>query len=103
MRSDLSCKRCDTTLVFLGEKRIHEGTNWGVLGEIGEMFVKKEDFELYACPSCGSIEWFLTPAPGDPAVPDPDRLTWKCDCGEVNLRSADFCKSCGHERHYADA
>jgi hypothetical protein len=55
----LSCARCDTTLTFAGTKRIHEGTNWGVLGELGEFFVERERFDLYVCPRCGRVEFFV--------------------------------------------
>ena len=49
---------------FAGRKRFHEGTRaWPFLfGEIGELLVNRESFDLYACPSCGKIELFLEPA-----------------------------------------
>jgi len=30
--------RCTTRLDYVGTKRFHEGTRWGVLGELGELF-----------------------------------------------------------------
>ena len=55
----LDCLRCKTTLEYLGRKRFHEGTNWGVFGELGEVFVKREHFDTYACPRCGHVEFFV--------------------------------------------
>ncbi len=57
--STISCKRCSVTLEYTGRKRFHEGTNWGWLGEIGEFFVAKEHFDVYVCPRCGCVEFFV--------------------------------------------
>jgi len=55
----LDCLRCQTPLEHVGTKRFHEGSNWGALGELGELFVKKEQFDVYACPRCGHVEFFV--------------------------------------------
>ena len=55
----ISCSRCEKQLDFVGTKRLHEGTNWGVLGELGELFVKRERFDVYVCPRCGRVEFFV--------------------------------------------
>jgi hypothetical protein len=55
----LRCLRCQTPLEHLGTKRFHEGTNWGFLGELGEIFVKREQFDVYMCPRCGHVELFV--------------------------------------------
>ena len=59
----LACLRCSAAMTFAGRKRFHEGTRaWPfLLGEIGELLVHRESFDLYACPSCGKIELFLEP------------------------------------------
>jgi hypothetical protein len=46
-------------LEFLGTKKFQEGTNWGVIGAFGELFVNRESFDIYACPRCGRVEFFL--------------------------------------------
>jgi hypothetical protein len=58
-RSDLSCLRCSRVLDFVGTRRFHEGTRWGALGELGELFVNKESFDVYLCPECGHVEFFI--------------------------------------------
>ena len=49
----ISCPRCEQQLDFVGTRRLHEGTNWGVFGELGELFVKRERFDVYVCSRCG--------------------------------------------------
>lgn len=59
VRPSVACSRCNVALEHLGTKRFHEGANWGVLGELGELFVKRERFDAYACPRCGRLEFFV--------------------------------------------
>ena len=96
----LNCKRCDQPLCFIGERRFHEGTNWGALGDLGELFVKKDAFNLFVCPVCGGIEWFLPRQKEKdlPAPPDPNQLTWTCYCEEVNVMSQEYCRECARPR-----
>jgi hypothetical protein len=47
------------TSTYAGTKKFHEGTRWGVLGELGELFVNKEKFDVYFCPRCGKVEFFV--------------------------------------------
>lgn len=58
-RTAIACARCHEALQYVGRKRFHEGTNWGILGEIGELFVKREHFDVYVCPRCGGVEFFV--------------------------------------------
>ena len=55
----VDCLRCHTPLERVGTKTFHEGTNWGMLGELGELFVKRSRFDVYRCPRCGHVEFFL--------------------------------------------
>jgi hypothetical protein len=53
-------------MLAAGRKKFHEGTRaWPFLfGELGELFVNREAFDVYACQGCGKVEFFLsTPAP----------------------------------------
>src|SRR5688500_14618383 len=47
---DVRCARCNVVLTYAGTKKFHEGTRWGFLGELGELFVNKEKFDVYFCP-----------------------------------------------------
>lgn len=56
----LRCPRCPAKLAFIGTKKLHEGTRWGVLGDLAELFVNRESFDLYVCPRCGRVEFFVS-------------------------------------------
>ena len=55
----ITCARCYEELEYAGTRKFHEGTNWGLLGAVGELFVNKEAFDIYLCKRCGSVEFFL--------------------------------------------
>ena len=53
------CLRCRVELRYLGTRKFHEGTHWGVLGELGHLFENSESFDMYACPRCGHVDMFV--------------------------------------------
>lgn len=55
----MTCPRCDQSLAFVGTKAFHEGRRYGLLGDIGELFVNKERFDVYVCKRCGRVELFV--------------------------------------------
>ena len=55
-----TCSVCQTSLKFVGTKEFHEGTNFGALGDFGEVFVQSTGLEMYVCPTCWRVEFFLS-------------------------------------------
>ncbi len=57
----MQCPVCRLTLDFVGTKKFHEGSRAApfVLGDFGELFVKREHFDVYVCSRCGRAELFL--------------------------------------------
>ena len=54
----MSCLRCSAVLSHAGTRKLHQGPNFGVLGDWGELLVTKETVEMYVCPECGHVEFF---------------------------------------------
>ena len=48
----LRCSRCGVETRRRRTKTFHEGTRWGARGELEELFVQKEHFDVYVCPRC---------------------------------------------------
>ena len=59
LQKNLTCSSCKVTLAYAGTKKFHEGTRWGLLGDLGELFVNKETFDVYYCQSCGKVEFYV--------------------------------------------
>lgn len=55
---DIECLRCGRALDYLGLRHFHEGARWGVFGDLGELLVRTERFEVYLCSGCGHVEFF---------------------------------------------
>ncbi|USD36178.1 hypothetical protein [Ferrimonas sp. SCSIO 43195] len=55
----LKCLRCESAMLMLGSKEFHEGTRWGALGNFAELLVDKQALDMFACESCGKVEFFL--------------------------------------------
>ena len=53
------CAACRLPLEFVGTRDFHEGTRWGALGDLGELFVNKQRFDVYVCPRCGRVSFFV--------------------------------------------
>jgi hypothetical protein len=56
----LHCPRCHTDTKFVGTKSFHEGFSWGGFGDLAEFFVNKENFDVYVCPRCGRVEFYVS-------------------------------------------
>ena len=55
----IKCLRCeDETMAFAGSRQFHEGARWGILGNLAELMVRKETFDLYICSLCGKAEFY---------------------------------------------
>ena len=55
---DKQCIHCKIALEYRGSKRFHEGTQWGVFGDIGELFERRVELEMYSCLRCRRVEFF---------------------------------------------
>ena len=38
----MTCARCNQPIQYVGTKKFHEGTRWGVFGELGELFTNRK-------------------------------------------------------------
>jgi hypothetical protein len=56
---DIGCLRCESKMIFAGRKRFHEGARLGVFGNLGELLVNREYFDLWVCKDCGHVEFFM--------------------------------------------
>ena len=61
MAARVRCSRCDTELEYVGTKRFFEGTRgWGFAsGDLGELVVNRESFDVHVCSRCGRVELFV--------------------------------------------
>jgi hypothetical protein len=56
----VKCSRCGCPLTYSGTRKLHQETDMGVLGELGEMYKSgaHQFLDTYTCNSCGHVELF---------------------------------------------
>jgi len=54
------CLRCNIALRYAGRKEFHEGMKLGALGDFAELFVGQTRLEMYVCPNCLRVEFFVS-------------------------------------------
>ena len=57
--SVLPCARCNTEMQTLGTRTLPGASTGGILGELSELFTDREKMEVFACPNCGRVEFFV--------------------------------------------
>ena len=55
----LDCLRCKSVMDFQGNFKFDDGTRAGSPGNMLGVFINKESLDVYSCPQCGKIEFFL--------------------------------------------
>jgi Zn finger protein HypA/HybF involved in hydrogenase expression len=59
-KKDIKCLRCGTVrMSYSGNYKFHEGKRLGVFGDFFELFVNKKSFDIYVCPKCGKMEFYV--------------------------------------------
>jgi len=57
----IDCLRCKVPLTFHGNYKFHEGSRTGAWGDLFELLVNRESFDLYICPQCDKVEFYAPP------------------------------------------
>jgi hypothetical protein len=55
----MKCLRCENKMEYAGTKKFHEGSRLGVLGDLAELFVTRETYDVYFCTQCGKVEFYI--------------------------------------------
>ncbi|MBP9225204.1 MAG: hypothetical protein KBF76_15140 [Verrucomicrobiales bacterium] len=55
----MECLRCESPMEYSGTKQFHEGSRIGVLGDLAELFVGRESYDVYFCTECGKVEFYI--------------------------------------------
>ncbi len=55
----IDCLRCKVPLDFQGNFKLHDESRDGSISGLSEVLIYKGSFDLYCCPDCGKVEFFL--------------------------------------------
>ena len=89
---DLKCLRCDVPMQFIKRENVQLGKTGWLTGDWGNLFAGAMDVAIFACPECGSVEFFRidTEEDGTPTVVCPN-------CGRRHDFDYPKCPFCKHD------
>ena len=58
----LTCLRCGEQLQFFSRERIQLGKTGWILGDLPNLLAGAMEVDIYSCPSCRKLEFFLADA-----------------------------------------
>jgi len=56
----INCLRCSIPMIFAGSRKIQERQHWTTLGNLFELLSNRDSFDLFVCPQCGKVEFFIS-------------------------------------------
>jgi len=57
--ASIKCLRCSVTMIYAGQRKFHEGFHFGTVGILIEFLSEKDTYDLFLCPRCGKVEFFV--------------------------------------------
>ena len=62
MKKDLQCLRCGCKINHIKRQKLQLGqTDW-IFGDLPNLFAGAMEVDIYSCPDCGKLEFFLADA-----------------------------------------
>lgn len=56
---NFNCLRCNSKMNHLGTRKFQLGQTGWFLGDLPNLFAGAIEVDIYTCPSCGKIEFFM--------------------------------------------
>ena len=56
---DMSCLRCGAQMQYMMRERLQLGKTGWILGDLPNLFAGALDADIYVCPDCSKLEFFL--------------------------------------------
>ena len=89
-----TCSRCNDEMQYLSRERIQLGKTGWVLGDIPNLLSGALEVEIYVCPKCRKLEFYLAETENI----DDDTPKKTCPaCGTVHDFDYPKCPKCKHE------
>lgn len=56
---NISCLRCDIEMRHVGREKLQLGQTGWLLGDLPNLFAGATEVDIYACPKCSKLEFFM--------------------------------------------
>jgi len=92
MGRDMECLRCGEAMRHIKTEKIQLGQTGWILGDIPNLLAGAMEVDIYSCPKCGKLEFFLA---GDTEGELPQKQCPKC--GKMHDFDYPKCPFCKHD------
>ena len=59
MKKDIICLRCEQKMSYIKKEKLQLGETGWILGDLPNLLAGSIDVDIYTCPKCRKIEFFL--------------------------------------------
>lgn len=93
MDENITCLRCNSSMVCIGTEKIQLGQTGWFLGDLPNLFAGALEVAIYVCKSCGKIEFFQAKDVPDHAEGIAKAKCPKCgQSHDLDFPKCPFCK-----------
>ena len=96
MKNKLLCLRCGREMAHKGSEKLQLGETSWLFGDLSNLLSGAIEVEIYACPECRKLEFFLADDERQEELPQV-----KCpECGHMHDFDYPKCPYCKHNYNY---
>ena len=93
MGREISCLRCGGKMKFIGTEKLQLGQTGWILGDLPNLLAGAIEVDIYTCPACKKVEFFLTDNTEDAEEALPQKECPKCGrTHDFDFPKCPFCK-----------
>lgn len=99
MERQITCLRCDHKMNHIKRDKIQFGQTGWILGYLPNLIAGAMELDIYSCPECGKVEFFLVDDESpDESLPDESLPQRQCpNCGGVHDFDYPKCPFCKYD------
>lgn len=65
MNNDMDCLRCGKKMSYIRTEKLQLGQTGWIFGDLSNLLAGAMEVDIYSCPKCGKLEFFLSDAEGE--------------------------------------
>ena len=93
MERQITCLRCDHKMNHIKRDKIQLGQTGWILGDLPNLIAGAMELDIYACPECSKVEFFLADNSPEDSLPQK-----QCpNCGKVHDFDYPKCPFCKYD------
>ena len=93
MGREITCLRCEQKMKYMGREKLQLGQTGWILGDLPNLLAGAIEVDIYTCPKCKKLEFFLADGTEDTEEALPQKECPKCGrTHDFDFPKCPFCK-----------